>query len=69
MAVDDEAGRRAVREARLPVTAGDSVFTPRPRHTSRPDAPYGVTLRDDVHARALEAARKIVRARQARGSE
>lgn len=61
MAIDDVAGRKAVREKRNPVAAGESVFVTMPRHSMRiPSA--RLALRDEVHHRGLDAARKALRA-------
>ena len=60
MAIDDAAGRKAVRERRIPIVAGESVFVAVPRHSMRiPTVRLG--LRDDVHQRGLDAARKALR--------
>lgn len=70
MAIDDAAGRKAVRERRAPAAGGESVFTLRPRTSLRHDVPDGgVLLREDVHLRAIEAARRALKSRQAPGSE
>lgn len=64
MAIDDAAGRKAVRDRRLPVVNGESVFVAVPRHSMRiPQVQLG--LREDVHLRALDAARKALRSHNA----
>jgi hypothetical protein len=63
MAIDDAAGRKAVREKRSLPLRGESVFVPLPRHSSRPPITVPVTLRPEVHQRALGAVRAILRAR------
>lgn len=60
MAIDDAAGRRAVREMRLPQPAGESVFSHLPRNSPHSKTPV-VVLRDDAHQRGLRAARKALR--------
>jgi hypothetical protein len=60
MAIDDAAGRRAVRERRLPKPAGESVFSQQPRNSPHSKTPV-VVVRDDVHQRGLTAARKALR--------
>lgn len=60
MAIDDAAGRRAVRERRIPhATTMDSVFVRFPRQSSRNVSPQMI-LREDVHQRGLTAARKVL---------
>lgn len=62
MAIDDAAGRRAVRERRrTPEINGESVFTQLPSNSPRSRMSV-VILRDDVHQRGLTAARKALRA-------
>ena len=63
MAIDDAAGRKSVRQRRTAPVQGDSVFVTKPRHSYRPTSPSVTVLRDDVHARALEAAKKVLRSR------
>ena len=64
MAIDDAAGRKAVRERRLPADKGESVFVAVPRNSMRiPQVQLG--LREDVHLRALDAARKALRTHNA----
>ena len=61
MAIDDAAGRKAVRERQGSVTHGESVFVTVPRHSTRnPTAVRG--LRDDVHSRGIDAAKSALRA-------
>ena len=60
MAIDDAAGRKAVRERRVPIAKGESVFVAVPRHSARiPTVQQG--LREEVHLRGLDAARKALR--------
>ena len=61
MAIDDAAGRKAVRERRGPATPGESVFVAVPRHSTRnPTLLRG--LREDVHLRGIGAAKVALRA-------
>ncbi len=64
MPIDDVAGRRAVREKRASLSASESVFTRRPRHSARMSAFPAVLLRDDVHQGGLRAVRKVLRSRR-----
>ncbi len=61
MAIDDAAGRKAVRERRTPKATTESVFVQEPRHSMRVPV-MRLSLRDDVHQRGLSAARKALRA-------
>ncbi len=63
MAIDDAAGRKAVREKRSLPARGESVFAPLPKHSSLPPVTVPVILRDEVHSRALAASRAVLRAR------
>ena len=69
MAIDDAAGRKAVREKRSLPVRSESVFAPLPRHSSRPPVTVPVILREEVHERALSASRAVLRARTASKSE
>ncbi|MGD9739850.1 MAG: hypothetical protein AB7O56_14985 [Bauldia sp.] len=69
MTIDDSAGRKAVRDRRSPLRSGPSIFSPQSPTSSRADAPRPVRLRDDVHARALDAAKKLAASRPKAGSE
>jgi hypothetical protein len=60
MAIDDAAGRRAVRERRRPTAKTESVFVQQPRHSTRTPA-LRLALREDVHQRGLDAAKKALR--------
>jgi len=60
MAIDDAAGRKAVRERRVPRATTESVFVQEPRHSTRTPA-LRQALRDDVHQRGLDAAKKALR--------
>lgn len=64
MPIDDVAGRQAVREKRASLSASESVFTRRPRHSARMPAFPAVLLRDDVHQGGLRAVRKVLRSRR-----
>lgn len=64
MPIDDVAGRQAVREKRALLSASESVFTRRPRHSARMPAFPAVLLRDDVHQGGLRAVRKVLRSRR-----
>jgi len=61
MAIDDAAGRKAVRERRDPVTPGESVFVVIPRHSTRNPTPMR-GLREDVYLRGVDAAKNALRA-------
>ncbi len=60
MAIDDAAGRKAVRERRVPKATTESVFVQEPRHSTRTPA-LRRSLRDDVHQRGLDAAKRALR--------
>jgi len=60
MAIDDAAGRRAVREKRMRAAEGDSVFLVLPRSSVHSMTPR-VVLREEVHQRGLTAAQKALR--------
>jgi hypothetical protein len=60
MAIDDGAGRKAVRERRVARTDSESVFVYVPRHSARIPT-LSVALREDVHQRGLAAAKRELR--------
>jgi hypothetical protein len=60
MAIDDAAGRKAVRERRTRGPATNSVFVQVPRHSTRVPT-VNQALREDVHQRGLAAAKKALR--------
>lgn len=61
MAIDDAAGRKAVRERQGSAAHGESVFVTIPRHSTRnPTQLRG--LREDVHTRGIDAAKGALRA-------
>jgi len=60
MAIDDAAGRKAVRERRAVRADSDSIFVYMPRHSARVPT-LTVALREDVHQRGLAAAKGALR--------
>ncbi len=64
MTIDDRAGRKAVRERRAPSPVGEGTFVAIRSLSRRSDAPVAVTLRDDLHRRATEAAKRVLRSRR-----
>jgi hypothetical protein len=60
MAIDDVAGRKAVRERRIARADSESVFIYTPRHSARTPT-LRVALREDAHQRGLAAAKVALR--------
>jgi hypothetical protein len=60
MAIDDAAGRKAVRERRVQRADSESIFVYTPRHSARIPT-LRIALREDAHQRGLAAAKNALR--------